>query len=148
MDTANTNPTERKVMTSTRNNEIPTGKGNIDDVNRLIAMWFPGERMTAVQTSSPEESSDGYLKFNLLVSYGEGIGMVQYMKSQTYRDFCEGEIGRDLGHIEQAHHLRCELRALLKTEAFQRSTGPRIVLDRMVKGLAGMGWSVVKDWSL
>lgn len=126
----------------TANNEIPAGKGRLEDVQRLLTMWFPGDALEAIQTASADESEDGYLRFNLVMSYGSGEHRIQYAKGQSYKSFCEGEIGRDLGHIEQAHHIRCALLRLLETAEFksERCIAAKVALQKQIRELPLMGW--------
>ena len=126
----------------TANNEIPAGKGQLEDVQRLLALWFPADRVEAIETAPADESEDGYLRFNLVLSYGEGEHQIEYVKGQSYKSFCEGEIGRDLGQIEQAHHIRCALQRLVATPELQRSTAAKIKLERQIRDLPLMGWSI------
>jgi len=95
------------------NNEIPTGHGRIEHVRELIAKWFPEITFEVIATGGAghidekgEAEQSGYLRFNLIVSYGMGDSTTRYMRTVSYRDFCEGEVGRMLGGLDVAHEMR------------------------------------------
>jgi hypothetical protein len=80
-----------------------------------MAQWFPEINFELIATSGPDvldgigrhcPSEDGYLRFNLIVTYGVGEHSTSYLNSMTYKSFCEGEVGRHLGSIDTAHEMR------------------------------------------
>ncbi len=139
------------------NNQIPSGYGVIEHVRVLIEEWFPGVDLEVIATSGPGvkdsfgrdvPSDDGWLRFNLIASYGVGENRTSYMTSLTYKNFCEGEIGRMLGGLSVTHEARNMLnRQLHQTDALpegiERATYKRATTAAL-DCVPLFGWSPTK----
>lgn len=133
------------------NNEIPTGRGRIEDVAHLVQKWNPCETLTVIGTGGGEgtDTNDGDLRFNLVITYGSGKHAVTYAKGMEYKSFVESEIGRAIGQIEMYRAALCDLRrhrdaADILPAGAEQSTYKSAVAGAILS-LPMMGWRLVVE---
>lgn len=133
------------------NNEIPAGRGRIEDVSHLVQKWNPGEHVTVIATGGGEgtDTEEGDLRFNLVITYGSGKHAVTYAKGIDYKNFTEYDIGRSIGQIEMYHAALCDLRrhreaADLLPVGAEQSTYKSAVAGAILQ-LPMMGWRLIVE---
>ncbi len=133
-----TTPSIEKAAHALRaNNQIPTGLGCLADVQALLQLWFSSHRLDVIERTAASVRDQAHLKFDLVVTCGEGTRTVVYSKPQNYRDLTEGGIGLDLGAIEVIHEARAVLHGLNQARAVSNAA-LTTALDRIPM----MGWRV------
>lgn len=119
--------------------------GDLDTVRALLKGWLPGDHFEIFQTGRDPK---GYLKFNLVVSYGADVRRVDYVKGFTVSesqgvtdwDLLRSQIDRALGNLEVAHEMRLRLQA--HKDRYRQNLFLASLFSEPLREVPMRGWNV------
>ena len=134
------------VKGPTIGSEIPQDYGRIERVNALLSLWFPNDKVSAVETSPAVprtlNRSGSYMRFNLVVTYRDKT----YVKEgQIYSAFCEATVARYLGQLHVIHECLTRLE-IMRAHAFKNGLPSAEHAYRdAIDAVPSNGWHVLKN---
>lgn len=117
------------------------GQGMIGRITVLIRRWFPSHAIRVLDMGRDEE---GYLKYDLVVTFGQGEHATSYMRGFSWKSIAESSLGTAIGALEHAHKVEEILqRALKDSEAIDSAAERKPYqwgLSKAILAISFAGW--------